>query len=173
MGAPHPRPQCDSSLPPECSRIHVHEEHPECVDSYVSHARLGLTCMLGLLLALPCFGADAGSFFEKARKAEKAGDDVSAFLFYMQARAREPANRRFVWAAEAVRRRAAQTLAGLGNLAAAQKLDPSDPYLSGFGARPRWRAPWPPHQATSSFEGPGGARAREQDCRLPRTGLDA
>lgn len=90
--------------------------------------------MLGLLLALPCLGADAGSFFEKARKAEKAGDDVSAFLLYMQARAREPSNRRFVWAAEAVRRRAAQTLAGLGNLAAAQKLDPADPYLSGFGA---------------------------------------
>lgn len=112
----------------------MHEEHPEHVDSYVSRARLGLTCMLGLLLALPCFAADAGSFFEKARKAEKAGDDVSAFLLYMQARAREPADPRFVWAAEAVRRRAAQTLAGLGNLAAAQKLDPSDPYLSGFGA---------------------------------------
>ena len=112
----------------------MHAEYPEYVDSYVSHARWGLMYVLGLLLALPCLAADAGSFFEQARKAEKAGDDVSAFLLYMQARAREPANRRFVWAAEAVRRRAAQTLAGIGNLAAAQKLDPADPYLSGFGA---------------------------------------
>ena len=112
----------------------MHAEYPEYVDSYVSRALLVVACMLGLLLALPCLAADAESFFEQARKAEKAGDDVSAFLLYMQARAREPANRRFVWAAEAVRRRAAQTLAGLGNLAAAQKLDPADPYLSGFGA---------------------------------------
>ena len=88
-------------------------------------------CLLLLVLLSTSYAADADSLFRQARKAEQAGDDVSAFLLYTQARAYDPGNRRLILAAEAVRRRAAQSLAGLGNLAAAQKLDPSEPYLPG------------------------------------------
>ena len=83
------------------------------------------------MLVLPVFAADAETLFKRARQAEQEGDDITAFLLYMQARANDPSSRRFVEAAESVRQRAAHTLAALGNFSAAQKLDPSSPsYLN-------------------------------------------
>lgn len=101
------------------------------VKPYLKCARLGLVYLLLLALLSTSYAADAESLLRRARKAEQAGDDVSAFLLYTQARAYDPSDRRLVLAAESVRRRAAQTLAGLGNFAAAQELDPAEPYQLG------------------------------------------
>lgn len=88
-----------------------------------------MVCLLALLAA-PAAGADrADELFKKARKAESEGNDVEAYLLYMSARAQDPANRGLVFAAQGVRRRAAQTLAGVGRLDAALALDPTNVYL--------------------------------------------
>ena len=71
----------------------------------------------------------ADELFKKARKAEREGNEVEAYVLYMSARAWAPTNRKFVYAAQGVRRRAAQTLAGLGDFKAALALDPANLYL--------------------------------------------
>ncbi|MDA1312034.1 MAG: type II and III secretion system protein [Acidobacteria bacterium] len=138
----------------------------------MSLARAGWVCLLVLALVLPCQAAEADEFFERARQAEKEGDEVSAFLLYMQARAHEPSSRKFVEAAEAVRSRAAQTLAAFGNLGAARQLDPASPFfakpttgdeaLSVFPTKPARRLKPPvelqPKDQTSSFRLRGSMR---------------
>ena len=94
------------------------------------------------MLALPALAVDAETFFRRARQAEREGDDITAFLLYMQARAHDPSSRRFVQAAEALRQRAAHTLAALGNFSAAQKLDPASPFFADSG---RADGSWPAH----------------------------
>ena len=68
---------------------------------------------LGLLglIAVYCWGGEKDRLFKQARKAEKAGKYVEAYLLYSQARALEPTRERNILAAEGVRGRAAQELA--------------------------------------------------------------
>ncbi len=94
-------------------------------------ARAGVYLLLAV--ALPCLAADADRLFERARQAENEGDDISAFLLYMQARAHDPSSQKLVEAAEAVRWRAAHTLAALGNVGAARQLDPASPFFAKSG----------------------------------------
>ncbi|HUG81184.1 MAG TPA: type II and III secretion system protein [Bryobacterales bacterium] len=138
----------------------------------MSFSRGAWVCLLVLTFALPSRAADADKFFERAQQAEKEGDDITAFLLYMQARARDPSNGSFVQAAESVRSRAAQTLAALGNLGAARQLDPASPFfakpatgdetLSVIPAKPARRLKPPvelqPKDQTSSFRLRGSMR---------------
>ena len=88
-----------------------------------------MVCLLALLGA-PAGRADrADELLKKARKAESEGNDVEAYLLYMTARAQAPTNRHLVFAAQGVKRRAAQTLAGIGQFDAAVALDPANVYL--------------------------------------------
>ena len=48
----------------------------------------------------------------RAERAARQGDDVSAYLFFAQAKAFNPADRRYALAADMARKRAAQTLGG-------------------------------------------------------------
>ncbi len=52
-------------------------------------------------------GAGASSLYRQAQKAEKAGEVVQAYLFYAQAAALEPANRKYWARSQALRTRAA------------------------------------------------------------------
>jgi hypothetical protein len=88
-----------------------------------------ITVLLCLALASPAQSDEAHKLYKRAQKAEKRGDDVGAFLLYSQARAVDPQNRQYVLAAGAIRGRAAQTLASLGNRQMALALDPSNAYL--------------------------------------------
>ncbi len=88
-----------------------------------------ITVLLCLVLASPAQSDEARKLYKRAQKAEKRGDDVGAFLLYSQARTVDPQNRQYVMAATAIRSRAAQTLASLGNRQMALALDPSNAYL--------------------------------------------
>jgi hypothetical protein len=90
-----------------------------------------ITVLLCLVLASPAQSDEARKLYKRAQKAEKHGDDVGAFLLYSQARAVDPQNRQYVIAAGAIRPRAAQTLASIGNRQMALALDPSNAYLLG------------------------------------------
>jgi hypothetical protein len=87
--------------------------------------------LVALLLAAtaPAQSDQAKALFKRARQAERRGDDVGAYLLYSQARAQDPGNQGYLLAASAVRERAAQTLASVGNHQAAIALDPSNAYL--------------------------------------------
>ena len=96
---------------------------------FVRRTLLGVVCLLALLLPPPAWADRAGDLFKQARKAESEGNDVEAYLLYMAARAQDPTNRKLVFAAQGVKQRAAQTLAGVGQFDAALALDPANVYL--------------------------------------------
>jgi type II secretory pathway component HofQ len=77
------------------------------------------------LIAVFCWGGEKDRLFKQARKAEKAGKFVEAYLLYSQARALEPNRERNILAAEGVRGRAAQVLAAAGMPNAAASLAPA------------------------------------------------
>ena len=95
---------------------------------------MGKVCLLRsvvvLLLVSQCAWADpAQRYFNKGRKAARLGDDVSAYLFFAQAKAFNPSDRRYALAADMARKRAAQTLAGLGDFGVAASIDPANRFL--------------------------------------------
>lgn len=95
---------------------------------------------LGLLglIAVYCWGGEKDRLFKQARKAEKAGKHLEAYLLYSQARALEPTRERYILAAEGVRGRAAQELAVAGLVEAAASLGGSS------GSPPQSARPVPP-----------------------------
>ena len=95
---------------------------------------MGKVCLLRSLLVLlllsQCAWADpAQRYFNKGRKAARQGDDVNAYLFFAQAKAFDPTERRYALAAAMARKRAAQTLAGLGDFGVAASIDPANRFL--------------------------------------------
>lgn len=106
---------------------------------------LGKVCLLRSLLVLllvsQCAWADpAERYFNKGRKAARQGDDVNAYLFFAQAKAFNPTERRYALAADMARKRAGQTLAGLGEFGVAASIDPANRFLLA-GAAPRESPP--------------------------------
>ena len=96
-----------------------------------------LRSLLVLLLVSQCAWADpAERYFNKGRKAARQGDDVNAYLFFAQAKVFNPTERRYALAADMARKRAAQTLAGLGDFGVAASIDPANRFLLA-GAAPR------------------------------------
>lgn len=87
------------------------------------------------LVGVFCWGGEKDRLFKQARKAEKAGKYIDAYLLYSQARALEPTRDRYMLAAEAVRSRAAQELELAGQLAASAALAAPAPQPS-QSARP-------------------------------------
>ena len=79
-------------------------------------------------MAWPAYCDDGSAFFQDGLRAERQGNDIKAYLLYMQARATDPGRHEYVLAARKVQRRASQTLAGLGNHQAALALDPANRY---------------------------------------------
>ena len=89
-----------------------------------------LRSVLVLLLASQCVWADpAERFFKRGQKAARNGNDVNAYLFFAQAKAFNPTERRYALAADMARKRAGQTLAGLGDFGVAASIDPANPSL--------------------------------------------
>lgn len=88
---------------------------------YLRQARRFL--LIGLFAAL-AFGSEAERLYEEGRKAEKKGDDVQAYLLYSRARAEDPSDPKYIFAAESVRMRAAGHLAALGRQKDANALQP-------------------------------------------------
>lgn len=89
-----------------------------------------LRSVLVLLLASQCAWADpAERFFKRGQKAARQGNDVNAYLFFAQAKAFNPTERRYAMAADMARKRAGQTLAGLGDLGVAASIDPGNGFL--------------------------------------------
>ena len=89
-----------------------------------------LRSILILLLITQCARADpAERFFRRGQKAAREGNDVNAYLFFAQAKAFNPTERRYAMAADMARKRAGQTLAGLGDLGAAASIDPANGFL--------------------------------------------
>ena len=118
--------------------------------------KLPATLVLAALLwAMPAQSDEASTLFQRGREAERQGDDVSAYLLYSQARTIEPENVRYVMAASAVRRRAAEMLASLGQFQSAIALDPSNAFLLGAaqasGSSPSASLPQP---AAGGFTSP-------------------
>jgi general secretion pathway protein D len=93
------------------------------------HKLPAILVALLLTVSAPAQSDQAQALFKRARQAERRGDDVGAYLLYSQARAQDPGNRRYLLAASAVRERAGQMLASIGNRQAALALDPSNAYL--------------------------------------------
>ena len=95
---------------------------------------MGKVCLprliLALLITLQCAGASpAERFFNKGQKAARQGDDIRAYLFFAQAKAFNPTERRYAAAADMARKRASQTFAGLGDLGVAAAVDPANRFL--------------------------------------------
>jgi hypothetical protein len=80
-----------------------------------------LLVLLGVV-GVFCWGGEKDRLFKQARKAEKAGKHLEAYLLYSQARALEPTRERYILAAEAVRERAAKELSAAGLTQAASGL---------------------------------------------------
>lgn len=97
------------------------------------------------VFATLAFGGEAERLYNEGRKAEKKGDDVQAYLLYSRARAEDPSDAKYIWAAESVRMRAAGTLAALGRRKDANSLQPGLlPELDGGVAPQKKPAPPPP-----------------------------
>jgi general secretion pathway protein D len=80
--------------------------------------------LLGLagLIGVYAWGSERDRLYKQARKAEKAGHYTDAYLLYSQARALEPSRQKYILAAEAVRKRAAQEMAAAGRMEASASL---------------------------------------------------
>lgn len=100
--------------------------------------------LAALLTAFPAYSDDGSAFFKDGLRAEREGNDIKAYLLYMQARAKDPGRHQYVLAARKVQRRASQTLAGLGNHQAALALDPANQYLNADAAAPAAQPLAPP-----------------------------
>ena len=95
---------------------------------------MGKVCLprliLALLITLQCaWASPAERFFNKGQKAARQGDDIRAYLFFAQAKAFNPTERRYAAAADMARKRASQTFAGLGDLGVAAAVDPANRFL--------------------------------------------
>ena len=95
---------------------------------------MGKVCLprliLALLITLQCaWASPAERFFNKGQKAARQGDDIRAYLFFAQAKAFNPTERRYAAAADMARKRASQTFAGLGDLGVAAAVDPVNRFL--------------------------------------------
>ena len=87
------------------------------------------------LVGVFCWGGEKDRLFKQARKAEKAGNYVDAYLLYSQARALEPTRERYILAAESVRELAAKELSVAGLLGASTALGAAGPSPQGAPRR--------------------------------------
>jgi general secretion pathway protein D len=74
------------------------------------------------LIGVYGWGGERDRLFKQARKAEKTGHFVDAYILYSQARALDPDRQKYILAAEAVRKRAAQEMAAAGDMEASASL---------------------------------------------------
>ena len=82
-----------------------------------------------LIVASTALAADAGRLARDARRAERRGDDVEAFLLYTRAAGLDPRDARWRLHADRLRPRAAMSLAAMGRREQALSLEPEDGYL--------------------------------------------
>jgi len=94
------------------------------------------------LAVWPGLADPASRLARQGRQAERRGDDLAAFSSYVRAAGARPQEKKYRLLAERVRVRAAQSLASLGKLAAAQTLDPGGNY-----EQPRPQAPPSPAES--------------------------
>ncbi len=93
---------------------------------------MGLCSIRGLptaLLLVVAFSAvaqeSADSLFRKGSQAQRDGRHVDAYVLFNQARALDPANEKYIWAAQSVRENAAQMVASSGDYRTAIAMAPS------------------------------------------------